>query len=425
MSGEPDYEPDYDSMTAAMSFSVGGSSRAAGKGLFAKELLLGSQDLLEEVPLVSWPAPETAAAEYNSRCAFCEECMCIFVRSSPRAVRCRVAGCGARFCSSACSSTRKHKALCGGALPALRTWQARTALDSEYGAEALARCNAQIASDTAYYISECSLDPASALLNATRPWERLCSFPPDCELALRGGATAEDVSAVVRVHTQSHILELLQETMASADARAIADQLTSAPHCAGLLQRLLLNTFQWRHPGTMDARVTPQGPAQASAGAAPLRFSGVFVLMSCANHDCSPNVRLDTKWSLDADEEVDGQMPYRELCSMTMRTIREIGPDAELQLSYVNVEMGLDERRKRLAHWAFTCLCTRCKEEQQQRSQPAERNEGKGMCSVAGAGSSAGSENRDEDATARSRESASEVGDAEGSDAHVKKKTRL
>ena len=52
---------------------------------------------------------------------------------SASALCCSDAACGANFCSAACANNGvAHAALCGGALAALRAWQVRTALDSEY-----------------------------------------------------------------------------------------------------------------------------------------------------------------------------------------------------------------------------------------------------------------------------------------------------
>ena len=163
--------------------------------------------------------------------------------------------------------------------------------------------------------------------------------------------------------------------MEPAEALSIACQLVSESHVAGLMQRLLLNTFQWSH-----AASSPSEPA--------LRFGGVFVLTSCANHDCQPNVELKTSWSaLPEEEEVvveeeevenddhRASNRARESCSMVLRTLRPIAMGDELRLSYVDSSMNLDERRSRLEHWGFRCTCDRCKREEQVQEGGAQESE--------------------------------------------------
>ena len=286
-----------------------------------------------------------------------------------------------------------HPALCRGALPTLRSWQAKTAIESEYGAEAIARCNARIAADVVQYVTTFALDPASALLNATRPWERLCSFPSDCELALRGGTSAADLSQLLASSTRHGLHALLEASMEPVEAHSIACQLVSESHVAGLMQRLLLNTFQWSRAAT--------SPSELS-----LRFGGVFMLTSCANHECQPNVELKTSWSVapeaeEGEEKQEGEKGstgnaeasgrrgergdearpeggsfVRECCSMVLRTVRPIASGAELHLSYVDVGMNLEERRARLVHWGFHCSCGRCAREEAEQAQSAKRNRG-------------------------------------------------
>ena len=257
---EEDYLADYEPLTAPMQFRVGRSA-GAGRGIFATEALPSSVDLLEEVPLVAWPAHDAATVAEDADTIFCEACVCVFSRAT--AVKCTDESCGALLCSTACA-TGGHRGLCGGVLPALRAGHCQ--------GESVARCNVRIAQDVASFVSSYGLDAPSALANALRPWERLCTFPPG--RAPDGGASSEALVDALRAHTLAGLTVLLEAHLSVGEARAVATELTSTPHVAGLLQRLQLNTLPWHHPRHGH-----------------LRFGGVFLLASNANHDCAPNMQ--------------------------------------------------------------------------------------------------------------------------------------
>ena len=368
---------DYEPLTAAMQMCVGRSDMQ-GRCLVAKEDLAPSEEILEEVPLISWPTPAAAAtnnASAGRTLVFCDACLCVFARAATVAC-CSKGTCSLRFCSQACSEGHLHESLCGS-LAALRAWQGSTAIDSQYGVEAIARCNVRIAMDTVSFVAQHELEPALALLNASRPWERLCAFPSGFELSLGGGASAEDLAAVLRMHTFDGLTALLATRLANEAAQEIACQLTSIPHVTGLLERLLLNTFQWRHP---------------SDGS--LAFGGVFLLMCNANHNCTPNIAVVPTWTrlatptahatlsvgahdsapassatsvpttttgataselpavdptaFEASAEPSGPC-VRDSCSIILRTTERIAKGAELLLSYVDVG-------KCAPHWGHASL---------------------------------------------------------------------
>ena len=56
-----------------------------------------------------------------------------------------------------------------------------------------------------------------------------------------------------------------------------------------------------------------------------------------------------------------------------LRTLRGVSPGAELRLSYVDVSMGLEQRRTRLAHWGFHCVCARCTSEEEDLEEEEEK----------------------------------------------------
>jgi hypothetical protein len=393
------YIEDYEPYTTSMQFRVG-QSAGSGRGLFASEALPQLTDLIEEVPLIAWPSLLSALGmEGRGDAVFCDTCLCVFSRKSQH-ITCSDESCGARFCSGTCAASSFHRGICGGVLPALRAWQAEIALDSHYGAESIARCNARIAQDVLWFSSKAGLPASAALANALRPWERFCAFPANTELDLKG-ASAEALAAALRERTLGPLTAALEAQLASEDACAIAEELTAAPHVTGLVQRLLLNTFQWQHPTNEH-----------------LQFAGMFLLTCNANHDCAPNAQVYPSWiraveaddseqsgsssaaaadsssvaadsssaAADSSSAAAGSMDdssaekvlywshavgksrmerplagaARDTFSFVLRTVNEVAAGEELTLCYVTPNLGLAERREQLNHWAFHCTCRRC-----------------------------------------------------------------
>ena len=408
---------DYEALTAEMQFEVA-MSADAGKCIVAKEDLESGVELLEEVPLISWPIPTTAVGERpkaiheaafkwegtekaqdSGTDTFCDACLCCFDRESAHIV-CDHANCRARFCSGSCAEGPLHRMLCGSFQP-LRQWQAQAAIDSQFGAEAIARVNATVASRTLAYVTSYGLEPAEALLNALRPWERICAFPDDCELTLSGTSGA-DVAALLASCTSDSLAALLGTSMEGSDAAAIASELCSEAHVTGLMQRLLLNSFTWGHPTDRA-----------------LRFGGVFMMMSNANHTCTPNMEIRTEWTrtveaeeeeAEAQEEAQAEAPSsngrgaggsagagaggssstcgeggtcssvderqtRMRCTFTMRTKSAVAAGAPLSVAYIDIDQSREERWMQLLHWGFECGCTRCEKEEKEEEAAGSSRE--------------------------------------------------
>ena len=314
-------------------FHVGES--AFGKGLFTTEDLPADTELLEELPLVTWPAPAVALAG-----DFCDACLCV-----DEALAACTCGCGARFCGSVCKGGWIHRTVaCGGGLLALRRWQIAASRESQYGAESVARCNARIAADISHFHG-LGLPAGAALQNALRPFARLCAFPPECELAL-GGASADELVLALRTHTRAGLCTELSSHLPAADAEHLADELCSEPHVVGLLQRLLLNTLQ-----IADGPPPPPphvGADEAGERRTAHRFAGLFLLTACANHSCTPNVCV----------------ARGEGGSLRLFTNCSVPRGAELRISYVDTTLPRAERQRLLAHWTMACACERCADEE-------------------------------------------------------------
>lgn len=74
---------------------------------------------------------------------------------------------------------------------------------------------------------------------------------------------------------------------------------------------------------------------------------GLYVSASYFNHDCTPNVRKERVGRL-----------------MRFYALRDIQPDEELCISYVDTQEARQKRREDLwKGWYFHCMCRRCAEE--------------------------------------------------------------
>ena len=72
--------------------------------------------------------------------------------------------------------------------------------------------------------------------------------------------------------------------------------------------------------------------------------TGFYALHSCLNHSCVPNVKIHKCG--------DGKA--------VVETVQTVEPGEELLVSYVDEELPFDERQEALAHYSFSCSCTRC-----------------------------------------------------------------
>ncbi|KAJ7583413.1 hypothetical protein C8J56DRAFT_953967 [Mycena floridula] len=114
---------------------------------------------------------------------------------------------------------------------------------------------------------------------------------------------------------------------------ALAPYVTSSTTVRAILARDHGNVF-----GVFD---------MSTSGDSEMLGFGVYVSSSYYNHDCSPNVRKE-----------------RVGRSMFFYSCRDIEPDEELCISYIDVKDSAEQRREQLSKsWYFDCICQRCKNE--------------------------------------------------------------
>ncbi|MBW0474507.1 hypothetical protein O181_014222 [Austropuccinia psidii MF-1] len=90
---------------------------------------------------------------------------------------------------------------------------------------------------------------------------------------------------------------------------------------------------------------------------------GLYLLHSRFNHSCEPNAIV---LKHPGSEDIHKSAPS----TIYVISRREIAKDEEITLSYVNPEMPLESRRKKLFEdYLFSCFCSRCRRELKEEAQ--------------------------------------------------------
>ncbi|CAD7961095.1 unnamed protein product [Amoebophrya sp. A25] len=148
---------------------------------------------------------------------------------------------------------------------------------------------------------------------ALRNYERLCTVPAEVNVSFQN-CTVEDIYAQLKTAAHMHPFNKLPSWMWDGGRRPL-----------DLLQNLA-------------ERLSQNGIGFGG------RRKGVFVLLSLCNHDCSPNVEVE----LDNEQGVN------------LKTTRNVRKGEALCINYCSTALGVVERRNRLRHWHFDCVCSRC-----------------------------------------------------------------
>jgi len=226
-----------------------------------------------------------------------------------------------------------------------KEWQARMSPDSKVGLEAIGRTiayvgrsfeqcrtrmrdeatkissRANITGEHATTSTESEEEINQLLEQALAPINRLVEIPDGGTVTMQN-TTPEELCAELKKGSLESALERICPSLPS---------ILLMPHVVeNICGRLLLNSI-----------AIPRAKAP---------HVGVFVILSCMNHDCEPNVEIIMADSGDL--------------SVTYIARRDIGPGEELCISYVPLGFDLAQRREVLKHWMFECDCVRCAREE-------------------------------------------------------------
>eukprot|EP01012_Entosiphon_sulcatum_P003441 TRINITY_DN11085_c0_g1_i1.p1 TRINITY_DN11085_c0_g1~~TRINITY_DN11085_c0_g1_i1.p1 ORF type:complete len:314 (-),score=28.00 TRINITY_DN11085_c0_g1_i1:29-970(-) len=300
-------------------------------------------ELVEEAPLVCWPILGVSGTAF----AFCEHCL-VPVDDTPEV---RICGCGLRFCSEKCQRMATyHIPLCGK-VSRLREWQAQRDPDCPITAEAIARCLAIVATDTATFRAQHGLSLDLAFVNAARPFSRLIAPPDHADFEgiqmkdyvavmneLLGQSLHEDQAIRSALLCESSIRTVLGQLACNSQAIFVSPETTTPLSVPGPQTTTTAS-------GQLVLRVALSGAAGAAGNSGRVvKGAGVFVLQSCFNHSCDPNSQVT--WGPDH--------------CIFMHTIRPVKAGDELTISYINTAAPFAERQRLLRSYWFTCGCPRC-----------------------------------------------------------------
>jgi hypothetical protein len=332
----------------------------SGRGVFAK------QQLRSNVPILSSDVVSASVILRDYRSEVCAQC---FLYERGRKLKCRILETGASFCSPVCQSEWKE----GTGSDGLAAWtlletfvkakmrsnstNVTTVYDclpdasAEGPTEEEIRTTWESVESTAHFIRQAragskakphrraeqaalnvppNVDVLGFQLSGIRArakvpstaWDDLMELVPDSEPYF----SAEELKK--HVHAYLHLLALLPVPLLPH---------VTAEKCLELAKKDSWNSF---------------GIRSLDDGGAEFFGFGVWPAASFFNHSCAPNVRkkrVGRMWQFWTDGDV------------------EVG--GELSISYLGgeeKEIDLVERRKRLmATWGFTCICGKCKDEEE------------------------------------------------------------
>lgn len=91
----------------------------------------------------------------------------------------------------------------------------------------------------------------------------------------------------------------------------------------------------------------------------PLDGTALYTLICCMNHSCSPNCSIEYSGKTsDMIEKKADQMIARVVL------LENVTEGEELTQSYIDTQLGLEERRRALEEYGFWCRCKRCVQEE-------------------------------------------------------------
>jgi hypothetical protein len=124
---------------------------------------------------------------------------------------------------------------------------------------------------------------------------------------------------------------------AAADAAATA---AGAPATFKVMETAFKEACAMKGKKLLKASIAATPPAEGSA---------LFSTLSCFNHSCVPNCKVQ----------------FFENNKAVVTALRHIEADEELTISYVDVDLDAGERTEALLEYGFTCDCVRCEAERE------------------------------------------------------------
>ena len=99
----------------------------------------------------------------------------------------------------------------------------------------------------------------------------------------------------------------------------------------------------------MSPHLSASTRAQTSPHADLEAHGGLYVLHSHMNHSCAPSISV---------RHLDQRTALSRITSIARRPI---APGEELTITYVDPNLGVEQRRRQLLEWGFgVCRCGRC-----------------------------------------------------------------
>ncbi|KAH7913647.1 hypothetical protein BJ138DRAFT_1145715 [Hygrophoropsis aurantiaca] len=307
-------------------------NQSKGKGLVAKDKIAKGDVIWKEDPFIL--APEWNIYDLQVSGRACAHCSTIFREITPLNVACSFSDlktatpCSARFCTRLClsHSSRTHPLLCAAQNPASIPLLAFARRAEWMALHALAQCTSRLLlarqkSDEAQLVADMGVVNGLAELGMEDRFQSLRDkgVEPD----------RDNWRKAFELYLQAF------KTPAQPAQQKKLARILKTP----LPQEMDKEFFEYdaflRGLGRMSLNIESHG--------------GLYTLHSHINHSCDPNVsvrHLDQRTAL---------------ARITLIAKREIEPNEELLVTYVDPSGSLRTRRTQLEEWGFgLCQCERC-----------------------------------------------------------------
>lgn len=174
-------------------------------------------------------------------------------------------------------------------------------------------------------------NPAAGFLS------EVCSLLPHAAAISASSVLEPVLRCIVSSAAVREQLEDMDE--AAADASATA---AGAPVTFKIMETAFKDACALKGRKLLKASIAAIPPAEGSA---------LFSTLSCFNHSCVPNCKVQ----------------FFENNRAVVTALRSIAADEELTISYVDVDLDAVERTEALLEYGFTCDCVRCETEKDAR----------------------------------------------------------
>ncbi|OCF34784.1 protein lysine methyltransferase SET5 [Kwoniella heveanensis CBS 569] len=370
------FDPSIDVAALAPKIKAKMFSGGKGKGLVAKEKLLGGEMIWQEEPWVVTPDP--GLYPYLTSRQMCSQCFNLFERPAPpMSVPCNYCP-EAHFCNRLCYAKARghHDLLCPGQNKEAASLLSFIRQKGTRSLDAVARIIALWRGEREWG----DKDRAKAIED--RVWKGIARVSQkDKETERREWEFIGQPRLEEWRMTHLLLVKVLNPAKYDDNHKPFVKLLTGKRK-ARPIPLTEEEEERWFSFESFLQLLGLVGLNQEDSG-------GLYALHAHLNHSCEPNVQvrnLPKDWKSPTASELPANLPppmnasNRGTNKLTMLARKTIHPGDELVISYVNQNLSMDERRNALREgYGFWCACTRCVREKKEQDKAKKVAESHGV----------------------------------------------